>query len=96
MRRASRWLSSEYPAIAPRGQTPLVRVPARRKNLSLIPAITYQGTVRFMIYAGALNARLLITFVQRLTRDARFATSAIIRSATLPQRLQMQSDRVDI
>jgi len=55
---------------APRGQTPVRRVPARRHSVSMISTLTNQGKVRFMLYRQALNARRLIRFLTRLTRDA--------------------------
>lgn len=61
---------SRHRGYAPRGKTPLVKVPARRKSISLISAITNQGKVRFMIYPGALSAKTLIKFMGRLVRDA--------------------------
>jgi transposase len=55
---------------APKGQTPVLLVPARRKSLSILSAITNQGKVRFMIFKGALKPATLIAFMRRLTRDA--------------------------
>lgn len=55
---------------APRGQTPVRRVPARRHSVSMISTLTNQGKVRFMLYRQALNARRLLRFLTRLTRDA--------------------------
>lgn len=56
---------------APKGQTPVVGIPARRTSLSILSAITNRGKVRFMIYKGALKAATLIIFMRRLTRDAK-------------------------
>ena len=56
---------------APRGQTPIIKIPVRRKSLSLIAAVTNQGKVRFMIYAGGITPQRLILFMRRLTKDAR-------------------------
>ena len=55
---------------APRGQTPVRRIPARRHSVSMISTLTNQGKVRFMLYRQALNAQRLIRFLTRLTRDA--------------------------
>jgi transposase len=55
---------------APRGQTPIIKIPARRRSLSLIAAVTNQGKVRFMIYAGGITPQRLILFMRRLTKDA--------------------------
>jgi transposase len=61
---------SRHRGYAPRGRTPVVRIPARRKSQSLISAITNQGKVRFMVYDGAMAPVLLINFMQRLIRDS--------------------------
>jgi len=61
---------SRHRGYAPRGRTPIIRIPARRKSLSLIAAVTNQGKVRFMIYAGALTPQRLIVFLRRLVKDA--------------------------
>lgn len=63
--------ASRHRGYAPRGKTPLIKIPARRKSLSLIAAVTNQGKVRFMIYAGALTPQRLIVFMRRLTKEAR-------------------------
>ena len=65
---------------APRGQTPLIEIPARRRSLSLIAAVTNQGKVRFMIYAGGITPQRLIVFMRRLTKDARRKVFLILDS----------------
>jgi len=55
---------------APRGQTPVRQVPARRHSVSMISTLTNQGKVRFMLFRQALDARRLIRFLARLIRDA--------------------------
>jgi len=62
---------SRHRGYALRGQTPVLRIRARRSSLSVISAITNQGTVRFMIYPGALRPAVLLRFLHRLTRDQR-------------------------
>ena len=59
---------SRHRGYAPKGQTPTLRIPVRRSSLSVISAITNQGTVRFMIYKGALNPDILLRFLRRLIR----------------------------
>ena len=56
---------------APKGQTPVLRRPATRRTLSMISSVTNRGTLRFMLYEGALNAALFLAFLQRLVRSAR-------------------------
>jgi transposase len=55
---------------APKGQTPVVRVCSNRESLSLISTVTNQGKVRWMVFGGALNAKILIRFLKRLIQDA--------------------------
>lgn len=62
---------SRHRGYAPRGKTPILRIPVRRTSLSVISAITNQGTVRFMIYKGALSPEILLRFLRRLTRGRR-------------------------
>lgn len=56
---------------APKGKTPIIRLNANRKSISMISAITNQGKVRFMVYKDAMNADLFIKFMGRLLKDAR-------------------------
>jgi len=55
---------------SPKGVTPVLRFEARREAISMISAITGRGTVRFMIYDGAINQQRLIGFMGRLAKDA--------------------------
>jgi hypothetical protein len=55
---------------APKGQAPVVRLVAKRSHISMISAITNGGKVRFMMYRNAMNSKLLIKFMTRLTKDA--------------------------
>lgn len=59
---------SRHRGYAPQGKTPILRIPVRRSSLSVISALTNQGTVRFMIYKGALNSDILLRFLKRLIR----------------------------
>jgi transposase len=51
---------------APRGKTPVVR--ANRQSLSVISTVTNKGQMRWKVFSGALNAQILIHFLERLTR----------------------------
>lgn len=53
---------------APKGKTPLIRVNSRRDSLSLISSVTNKGKVRWMVYDGALNGKILIRFLGRLVK----------------------------
>lgn len=55
---------------APRGKTPVIRLPARQGHISIIASITNRGDMRFMMYKGALETNLFILFVERLIKDA--------------------------
>jgi transposase len=55
---------------APRGETPVIRLVAKKSHISMISAINNQGKVRFMMYRDAMNSELLIKFMTRLTKDA--------------------------
>src|SRR5450755_3514761 len=54
---------------APKGQTPMLRIPAKREGLSVISTVTNKGEMRWRIYSGAMNAKILTAFLERLTRN---------------------------
>ena len=54
---------------APKGKTPLVRLPAKKSSVNMISAITNQGLVRFMMYRDNMTSQLLIKFMSRLVKD---------------------------
>ena len=56
---------------APKGQTPVATRTAKRITQSMIRAVSNRGLMRFMLYAGALNADRFIAFLRRLAKDAR-------------------------
>ena len=51
---------------APKGQTPVVHKTAKKVATSMISAVNNRGLMRFMCFAGALNATLFIMFLRRL------------------------------
>ena len=53
---------------APRGETPVMRVPNKRHGLSIISTVTNKGQTRWRIFDGALNSAILIDFLRRLLR----------------------------
>jgi hypothetical protein len=55
---------------AAKGQTPVVRLTAKKISTSMISAVNNQGLIRFMCYKGALNASLFIVFLRRLIKAA--------------------------
>ena len=54
---------------APKGQTPVIRVNNKRHGLSVISTVTNKGQMRWKIFAGALNADILIDFLRRLIKN---------------------------
>ncbi len=57
-------------SFAPRGETPVVPRPASRVSQSMISSLTNRGTLRFMVYDGALTAATFLTFLRRLVNGA--------------------------
>ena len=57
---------------APKGQTPVVRLPGSPKNarINLLSAITNQGKVRFMMYKDKMSPELFKKFMARLVKDS--------------------------
>ena len=55
---------------APQGRTPQVIRSARRFTRSVMSAVTNKGSLRWMVYKGALNAARLVGFLRRLVRQA--------------------------
>ena len=54
---------------APKGQTPVLRINAKREGLSVISTVTNKGEMRWKVFSGALNAKILIGFLARLIRQ---------------------------
>jgi transposase len=52
------------------GDTPELTVPGSRFSVNMISTITNEGKVRWMIYAGRMNAALFIVFLTRLVAGA--------------------------
>jgi transposase len=55
---------------APKGQTPVIRLTARRFSVNMISTVTNQGKVRWMIYRDTLTSQVFIRFLERLIQDA--------------------------
>jgi transposase len=54
---------------APKGQTPVVLANANREKLSVISTVTNKGQMRWKVFSGALNAKVLTGFLERLARQ---------------------------
>lgn len=57
-------------SFAPQGKTPVIPRPATRFTQSMISSVTNLGTLRFMIYDGALNTTKFLEFLRRLVKGA--------------------------
>lgn len=57
-------------SFAPKGQTPVIRVNNKRHGLSVISTVTNKGQMRWRIFEGAINAKILIDFLRRLIKGA--------------------------
>ena len=51
---------------APKGKTPVVLANANRSKLSVISTVTNKGQMRWKVFSGALNTKILIGFMKRL------------------------------
>lgn len=54
---------------APKGKTPVAKIPARKTSYSMISTLTNRGRLRFMAYKGGMNAKLFKVFLKRLIKD---------------------------
>jgi len=55
---------------AEKGNPPVLPLPTKKERVSMISAITNQGSVRFMVYEQTMNQQLLIDFMKRLVKDS--------------------------
>jgi transposase len=87
---------------APKGQTPVLRVNAKREGLSVISTVTNKGEMRWKVFAGALNAKILIAFLGRLTRMQRTKIFLILdnlrvhHSKLVKQWLAENADKIEV
>jgi transposase len=51
---------------APKGKTPVVLANANRSKLSVISTVTNKGQMRWKVFSGALNTKIMIGFMRRL------------------------------
>jgi transposase len=65
---------------APRGCTPVRRIPGRRFGVNFVAALTSAGQLRFLVYCGKLSGTLLITFLIRLLANGRRKLYVILDS----------------
>ncbi|WP_189969741.1 IS630 family transposase [Streptomyces violascens] len=55
---------------APAGQTPTVKVSGRRFRVNIMSAIASRGSLWFTVFTGKFTAKVFITFLDRLARQA--------------------------
>ena len=56
---------------APQGQTPVIRINAKKERISMLSAINNEGKVRFMLYDDTMTSQRLILFMARLVKDVK-------------------------
>lgn len=84
------------------GETPELIVPGSRFSVNMIWTITNQGKVRWMIYAGKMNAALFIVFLRRLITEATKKVFLIVdnlsvhEAAVVDQWLADKKDRIEV
>lgn len=54
---------------ARKGQTPTIKLPAKKAHVSVISIMSNLGLFKFMVYKGGLNSQLFIKFLEKLIKD---------------------------
>src|SRR4051795_1443260 len=84
------------------GATPELIVPGSRFSVNMIATVTNQGKVRWMIYAGKMNAALFIVFLERLIAGATRKVFLIVdhlsvhEAAAVEHWLADKADRIEV
>ncbi len=87
---------------SPQGKTPVVRRKGARERLSMLSTVTNRGKLRFSLFEGAVNAKIMIKFLGRLTRDADRKVFLIIdnlkvhHSKIVQQWLRAHADAIEV
>jgi transposase len=87
---------------APKGQTPVARANANRQSLRVISTVTNKGQMRWKVFAGALNARIMIRFLERLTRGQQQKIFLILdnlrghHSKLVQEWIQANADKIEV
>ena len=55
---------------APKGQTPVVKVQAKKMHINMISAISNRGKLQFLLYSDAINSDRLISFMEAIIKTA--------------------------
>lgn len=78
----------------------MVLANANREKLSVISTVTNNGQMRWMVFSGALNAKVLIGFLKRLTHGRKKRVYLILdnlrvhHSKAVKQWLEANADKV--
>lgn len=89
-------------SFAPRGRTPVIARKAERISQSMISSLTNRGKLRFMVYDGAINARIFLAFLKRLVRTADRKIFLIVdnlrphRAKIVTAWLEAHKDRIEL
>lgn len=89
-------------SFAPQGETPVISRPATRFTQSMISSVTNLGTLRFMVYGGALNTVIFLRFLRRLVKGADRMLFVIVdnlrvhRAKVVMAWLAEQADRIKL
>jgi len=87
---------------APKGQTPVVLANANRAKLSVISTVTNKGQMRWKVFSGALNAHILIGFMERLVRNRKQKIFLVLdnlrvhHSKPVKQWLAKHADKIEV
>ncbi len=89
-------------SFAPKGKTPVITRPATRVTTSMISTLTNLGTLRFMVFEGALNAVIFLGFLRRLITGAPRTVFLIVdnlrvhRARLVTAWVQANADRIEL
>jgi len=87
---------------SPKGQTPVVRQPAKRFHSSLISAINKRGKMQWMPLTASLNADLFIKFLGQLIKTTKRKIILIVdnlrvhHSRIVKEWLEARKDRIEL
>lgn len=87
---------------APKGKTPVVLANSNRAKLSVISTVTNKGQMRWKVFSGALNAKVLIGFMKRLVHGRKVRVFLILdnlrahHSRAVKKWLKDNADKIEV
>lgn len=87
---------------APKGKTPIQKLPGKRLSLNMISTVTNQGLVRFMLYEEKFTAQIMIRFLKRLVRGSEQKVFLIVDNLSVHHAhlvrdwLEPQKDKIEL